>query len=64
MVELLSVAIGIGLAVSLLFSELFGLAAGGMVVPLDIEVLSDLFSLHRTESVAAGIHSHCLHGNM
>lgn len=33
MVELLSVAIGIGLAVSLLFSELFGLAAGGMVVP-------------------------------
>ena len=33
MVELLSVAIGIGLAVSLLFSEMFGLAAGGMVVP-------------------------------
>ena len=33
MAELLSVAIGIGLAVSLLFSELFGLAAGGMVVP-------------------------------
>lgn len=31
--ELLSVAIGVGLAVSLLFSELFGLAAGGMVVP-------------------------------
>jgi poly-gamma-glutamate biosynthesis protein PgsC/CapC len=31
--ELLSVSIGIGLAVSLLFSELFGLAAGGMVVP-------------------------------
>ncbi|MCO6046397.1 poly-gamma-glutamate biosynthesis protein PgsC [Aeoliella sp. ICT_H6.2] len=30
---MLSVAIGIGLAVSLLFSELFGLAAGGMVVP-------------------------------
>jgi gamma-polyglutamate biosynthesis protein CapC len=29
----LPVAIGIGLAVSLLFSELFGLAAGGMVVP-------------------------------
>lgn len=29
----LSVAIGVGLAVSLLFSELFGLAAGGMVVP-------------------------------
>ena len=33
MADLLSVAIGIGLAVSLLFSELFGLAAGGMVVP-------------------------------
>jgi poly-gamma-glutamate biosynthesis protein PgsC/CapC len=33
MSELLAVAIGIGLAVSLLFSELFGLAAGGMVVP-------------------------------
>ncbi len=33
MAEVLSVAIGIGLAVSLLFSELFGLAAGGMVVP-------------------------------
>lgn len=29
----LTVSIGIGLAVSLLFSELFGLAAGGMVVP-------------------------------
>jgi len=33
MEELITVAIGIGLAVSLLFSELFGLAAGGMVVP-------------------------------
>ncbi|MCK6547576.1 poly-gamma-glutamate biosynthesis protein PgsC [Myxococcota bacterium] len=31
--EHLSIAIGIGLAVSLLFSEVFGLAAGGMVVP-------------------------------
>jgi gamma-polyglutamate biosynthesis protein CapC len=31
--ELLSVSIGLGLAVSLLFSEFFGLAAGGMVVP-------------------------------
>jgi poly-gamma-glutamate biosynthesis protein PgsC/CapC len=31
--ELLPVAIGVGLAVSLFFSELFGLAAGGMVVP-------------------------------
>ena len=31
--QLLPLSIGIGLAVSLLFSELFGLAAGGMVVP-------------------------------
>ncbi len=31
--ELLPLAIGIGLVVSLLFTELFGLAAGGMVVP-------------------------------
>lgn len=31
--ELLPISIGIGLAVSLLFSELYGLAAGGMVVP-------------------------------
>ena len=33
MTELLSLSIGFGLAVSLLFTELFGLAAGGMVVP-------------------------------
>jgi poly-gamma-glutamate biosynthesis protein PgsC/CapC len=31
--DTLALSIGIGLAVSLLFSELFGLAAGGMVVP-------------------------------
>ena len=31
--EFLPVAVGIGLIISLLFSELFGLAAGGMVVP-------------------------------
>src|SRR5262245_22671358 len=31
--DLLSTSIGVGLAVSLLFSEVFGLAAGGMVVP-------------------------------
>jgi poly-gamma-glutamate biosynthesis protein PgsC/CapC len=29
----LTVSIGVGLAISLLFSELYGLAAGGMVVP-------------------------------
>ncbi len=31
--SLLSLSIGLGLVVSLLFSELFGLAAGGLVVP-------------------------------
>ncbi len=31
--NLLPISIGIGLAVSLMFSELFGLVAGGMVVP-------------------------------
>ena len=31
--DLLPVSVGVGLAVSLLFLELFGLAAGGMVVP-------------------------------
>jgi len=33
MVELLSLSIGLGLAVSLLFVEIFGVAVGGMVVP-------------------------------
>lgn len=33
MTHLLTLSIGVGLSVSLLFSELFGLAAGGMVVP-------------------------------
>lgn len=33
MIELLPLSIGIGLAVSLIFSESFGIAAGGMVVP-------------------------------
>ena len=31
--ELLSVSIGLGLAVGLLFSELFALSAAGLVVP-------------------------------
>lgn len=31
--ELLPLSVGIGLVVSLVFTELFGLAAGGMVVP-------------------------------
>ncbi len=33
MLELLPLSVGIGLAVSLLFTELFGIAAGGMIVP-------------------------------
>jgi len=33
MIDILTASVGIGLAVSLLFSEMFGLAAGGMVVP-------------------------------
>ena len=33
MTSLLPVSVGVGLVVSLLFSELFGLAAGGLVVP-------------------------------
>ncbi len=41
MIEYLSTAIGIGLVVSLLLSELFGLAAGGMVVPGYIAIALD-----------------------
>ena len=33
MMDFMAVAIGLGLVVSLFFSEVFGLAAGGMVVP-------------------------------
>lgn len=33
MLEVLPLSVGIGLAVSLMFTELFGLAAGGMIVP-------------------------------
>jgi poly-gamma-glutamate biosynthesis protein PgsC/CapC len=33
MTEFLAVSIGVGLAVGLLFTELFGLAVGGMIVP-------------------------------
>ena len=33
MAELLMISIGVGLAISLAFSELFGVAAGGMIVP-------------------------------
>ena len=33
MLELLTLSVGIGLGVSLLFTELFGVASGGMIVP-------------------------------
>ena len=33
MIDLLPLAVGVGLVVSLLFTEVFGIAAGGMVVP-------------------------------
>lgn len=39
--ELLTVSIGLGLAASLLYGELFGLAAGGMVVPGYIALYAD-----------------------
>lgn len=48
--ELLPLSIGIGLAVSLMFSELFGLAAGGMVVPGYIAL-----NLHRPLDVAVTV---------
>ena len=33
MIELLALSVGIGLVLSLLFTEMFGIAAGGMIVP-------------------------------
>ncbi|MEM9694129.1 MAG: poly-gamma-glutamate biosynthesis protein PgsC [Myxococcota bacterium] len=33
MIDLLTLSVGIGLVVSLFFSEVFGIAAGGMIVP-------------------------------
>jgi poly-gamma-glutamate biosynthesis protein PgsC/CapC len=39
--EPLALAVGLGLAVSLLFTELFGLAAGGLVVPGYLAVALD-----------------------
>lgn len=49
------VAVGVGLVISLIFSELFGLAAGGMVVPGFIAVaLGRPFDVALT-LVAAGI---------
>lgn len=33
MIELLTLSVGIGLAIGLLFTEIFGIASGGMIVP-------------------------------
>lgn len=33
MIDLLTISVGVGLVISLLFSELFSIAAGGMIVP-------------------------------
>ena len=45
MMDYMEVAIGLGLVVSLFFSEVFGLAAGGMVVP-------GYFALHLNDPAA------------
>ena len=60
MEELVTISIGIGLVISLAFSELFGLAAGGMVVPgyfaifLDrpLTIILTLFSSYLTYFIA------------
>lgn len=48
--DMLTISVGIGLAVSLLFSELFAIAAGGMIVPGYIAL-----SLHKPVDVALTI---------
>lgn len=50
MLDLLPLSVGIGLAVSLLFTELFGIAAGGMIVPGYLAL-----SLHRPLDVVMTI---------
>jgi len=53
--ELLTLAIGIGLAVSLLFTELLGLATGGLVVPGYLALfLNNPLSLLLTFAAAIG----------
>jgi poly-gamma-glutamate biosynthesis protein PgsC/CapC len=48
MLELLPLSIGIGLAVSLLFTEMFGVAPGGMIVP-------GYLALHLTRPIDLGL---------
>ena len=53
MIELLPLSVGIGLAISLLFTEMFGLAAGGMIVPGYV-ALHVTRPLHVLATIAAG----------
>jgi len=54
MIELLPISVGIGLAVSLFLSEIFGLTAGGLVVPGYIALhLSEPFTIFLT--LGAGV---------
>lgn len=48
MIELLPVAIGVGLCVSLFLSEIFGLTAGGLVVP-------GYIALHLTQPLSVAL---------
>ncbi len=54
MVDLLALSVGIGLAISLLFSELFAIAAGGMIVPGYL-ALSLTRPLDVVATIAAGV---------
>ncbi len=63
MEDLLTLSIGIGLAVSVLFSETFGIAAGGMIVPgylalnlmRPLELLVTFLAAFITYSVVRGV---------
>ncbi|MFH1490968.1 MAG: poly-gamma-glutamate biosynthesis protein PgsC [Pseudomonadota bacterium] len=65
MAEFVTLSIGIGLVISLVFSELFGLAAGGMVVPgyvalylnQPVMVLLTLFSSYLTYFIVHALSS-------
>jgi gamma-polyglutamate biosynthesis protein CapC len=52
--ELLPLSVGIGLAISLLFAEMFGIAAGGMIVPGYV-ALSLTHPLDVVATVVAGL---------
>ena len=66
--EPLTVAIGLGLIVSLLFTEAFGLAAGGMIVPgyfalqfgRPLDIVLTLFVALLTYLVVSGVAKHAI----